>query len=127
MIVRLTKSIENYIRELETINQERKSSRPPIVGLPANKIVILKVSFRRRKDVWRKIELKTNNTLVDLNDAIQDAIGWDNDHLYSFFMNGKEDYDSEYTCPYEPEGRKTANIKISQLNLQNVKKKCLFI
>lgn len=74
--------------------------------------IILKVMFKRRKSNWRKIELKATNTLQDLHSSIQNALRWDNDHLYSFFMDNKmysTDIDSEYTCPFEPGGRKTAD------------------
>ena len=77
-----------------------------------NQTIIFKVMFKYRKGTWRKIELKATDTLEDLHDAIQDAIEWDNDHLYSFFMDNKfskGDFDAEYTRPYEPEGRNTAD------------------
>ncbi len=46
--------------------------------------------------------LRSEQTLDDLHLAIQAAIDWDGDHLYSFFMNGKV-YDRHYafTCPFE--------------------------
>lgn len=50
--------------------------------------------------VWRKIELKSDQTLEDLHFAIQDAYDWDADHLYSFFMSGRAwDASSEYSLP----------------------------
>ena len=39
--------------------------------------------------VWRKIELRGDQTLHDLHFAIQDAYEFDADHLYSFFMSNK--------------------------------------
>jgi hypothetical protein len=38
--------------------------------------------------VWRRVELRGDQTLEDLHDAIQDAFGWDDRHLYAFFMSG---------------------------------------
>lgn len=100
-------SLEQYILEIKEI------SKPFIPAkINKNQTIIFKVMFKYRKGVWRKIELKATDTLEDLHDAIQGAIGWDNDHLYSFFMDNnfhKGDFDAEYTCPYEPEGRKTAD------------------
>jgi hypothetical protein len=39
--------------------------------------------------VWRVIEILDNQTLEDLHDAIQEAFGWDDDHLYSFYMSNR--------------------------------------
>lgn len=50
--------------------------------------------------VWRKIELSASQSLEDLHLAIQEAYGWDADHLYSFFMSGKAwDKKTEYCLP----------------------------
>lgn len=50
--------------------------------------------------VWRKIEMRADQTLEDLHFAIQDAYEWDTDHLYSFFMSGKAwDTGTEYCLP----------------------------
>lgn len=50
--------------------------------------------------VWRKIELSGDQTLEELHYAIQDAYGWDADHLYSFFMSGRAwDSSTEYSLP----------------------------
>lgn len=57
-----------------------------------------KVKFKYAKRIYRTIELRSEQTLVDLNNAFQWAIGWDNDHLYSFYMTGKRD-DRRYEIP----------------------------
>jgi hypothetical protein len=50
--------------------------------------------------VWRKIEMRADQTLEGLHFAIQDAYEWDADHLYSFFMSGQAwDESSEYCLP----------------------------
>jgi len=57
--------------------------------------------------VWRKIEMRADQTLENLHFAIQNAYGWDADHLYSFFMSGKAwDESTEYRLPegYAPWG-----------------------
>jgi hypothetical protein len=49
-------------------------------------------------NVWRKIELRADQSLHDLHLAIQGSFSWDADHLYSFFMSGEAwDSASEYT------------------------------
>ena len=50
--------------------------------------------------VWRKIEMKADQTLQELHWAIQRAYKWGGDHLYSFFMSGKAwDQSTEYCLP----------------------------
>jgi hypothetical protein len=50
--------------------------------------------------VWRKVELRSDQTLADLHHAIQDAFEWGADHLYSFFMSGQAwDRSTEYCLP----------------------------
>jgi len=58
------------------------------------KTYILHVSLPGTGRVWRKIEIRADQTLEDLHLAIQRAYGWDADHLYSFFISGK-------ACPVE--------------------------
>jgi hypothetical protein len=52
--------------------------------------------------ISRTIELQSEHALDDLHAAIQRSIGWDSDHLYSFFMDGVM-YDRPYAfaCPKE--------------------------
>jgi hypothetical protein len=48
--------------------------------------------------VSRIIEIEEDDTLYDLHWEIQNAFGWDNDHLYSFYMSNKKgDTQSEYS------------------------------
>jgi hypothetical protein len=48
--------------------------------------------------VSRTIEIEEDDTLYDLHWEIQNAFGWDNDHLYSFYMSNKKgDTQSEYS------------------------------
>ncbi|WP_298716271.1 hypothetical protein [uncultured Oceanisphaera sp.] len=37
-----------------------------------------------------KLEIEENSSLHDLHDAIQAAVGFDNDHMYSFFISRRE-------------------------------------
>ena len=119
--------IEMTIKEIESYISELKEISKPFVPNPVNKnqTIIFKVMFRNRKGNWRKIELKAEQTLEDLHDAIQDILGWDDDHLYSFFMDNKfysRDFKMEYTRPSHPEGRKTADVKIGIFDLKQGQK-----
>ncbi len=58
------------------------------------------ITLRGGGRVWRKIEMRSDQTLEDLHYAIQDAYEWDADHMYSFFMSNRAwDESSEYTLP----------------------------
>jgi hypothetical protein len=78
-----------------------------------------KVVFQDAKDLWRRIELRGDQTLDDLHYAIQAAFDWDNDHLYSFYLSGKAwDTDTEYTHPDSmEEGRSAAAYRLEHLPL----------
>jgi pRiA4b ORF-3-like protein len=71
--------------------------------------------------VRRSIEVREDQTLVDLHDGIQEAFEWMNDHLYSFWLDGRffGDRSTEYTAPIEPdEDVATADTTISGLGLE---------
>lgn len=53
--------------------------------------------------ISRTFELEGTDSLYDLHIAIQDAFGWDNDHLFSFFMSG-EIWDNEKRYSGDPLG-----------------------
>lgn len=62
---------------------------------------IFKVKLRHDRRIWRKIEVLGGQTLHDLHGAIQEAYGFDDDHLYSYFMSGRawDLSDHEYFHP----------------------------
>lgn len=51
--------------------------------------ITFKVKFLGRKNIWLTLSLTDDKTLRKLNDAIQDGLGWMNDHLFEFIMSGK--------------------------------------
>jgi hypothetical protein len=53
------------------------------------KTFIFKVKLKHDRRIWRKVEALGSQTLDDLHLAIQEAYGFDGDHLYSYFMSGK--------------------------------------
>jgi hypothetical protein len=84
-----------------------------------NGVYDFKVSLAWNKRIYRIVELRSRQTLEDLHFAIQRAIKWDADHLYSFFMNGKL-FDDSYTvcCPYQEEQPPwTDDVAIGELGL----------
>lgn len=106
-IDKIINSLERYIEEIKELN---KPSIPAKIDL--NQTIVLKVMFKHRKGIWRKIEMRETDTMQALHEEIQDVMEWDNDHMYSFFMDNKrysKDPDMEVTCPFEPDGRKTSD------------------
>ncbi len=78
----------------------------------------LKVSLKWMPDVWRLIEIEQSQTLHHLHKIIQKAFGWDDDHLYSFFLSNKAwDGNSEYGGPGTESARKAKRATIESLNL----------
>lgn len=85
-----------------------------------------KVTYLRDPDVWRTIEIAENQTLDDLHRAIQNAVDFDADHLYSFFMSGRAwDDETEYASPHA-QGRSAARVRIGDLNLR-MKQRFLYL
>ena len=95
---------------------------------PPATVYRFKVSLANHKDVWRTIDVRSNQTLEDLHYAIQDAFGWDDDHLYAFFLSGKA-WDTS-TAYFRPEGRqqgmRSARTRLDRLGLVP-RKRCLYI
>jgi len=85
-------------------------------GAPAT--YTFKVTYMAKPDVWRAIEIAGDQTLDDLHYAILNAVNFDADHLYSFFMSGRAwDDATEYASPHA-EGRSAARAKIRDLGLR---------
>jgi hypothetical protein len=73
--------------------------------------------------VRRTITVRDDLTLVDLHYALQSAFGWDDDHLYSFWLDGSfwTSEDDQYMHPYhaasfDPPGR-SACARLHELGL----------
>jgi Plasmid pRiA4b ORF-3-like protein len=53
--------------------------------------------------IWREIELASNQTLADLGEAISEAFDFDDPHLWAFFLSGKPwDARTEYGLDPQP-------------------------
>lgn len=78
-----------------------------------------KVKLRGLPGMYRTIAARATDTLHDLHLAIQASIDWDNDHLYSFFLNNKR-YDERYSfaSPWDSDSPATADdVQIGGLGL----------
>jgi hypothetical protein len=99
---------------------------PPSAHPGAVLTYTFKVTYLRDPDVWRVIEMRANQTLNHLHHAIQDAVDFDADHLYSFYMSNKAwDETTEYSSPYT-EGLSAGGVKIRDLNLR-MKQRFLYL
>jgi hypothetical protein len=69
----------------------------------------------------RTIAVAADQTLEDLHGALREAFEWWDEHLYSFWLDGKfwGDRESEYTAPLEADpGTKTADATLASLDLK---------
>jgi hypothetical protein len=72
-------------------------------------------------EVTRRLAVPGNDTLDDLHHLLRSAFGWDDDHLYSFWLNGEfwSGPETEYTSPIEAEpDAKTADVALEQVELR---------
>jgi hypothetical protein len=71
--------------------------------------------------VSAKIAVAGHEHLTALHDAIQQAFSWENDHLYSFWLDGEfwGDAAAERVIPGAPDtDSKTADVRVDELRLQ---------
>ena len=92
------------------------------------RIYTFKVSLKDAPRIWRKIEVRGDQTLHQLHKAIFNAFERFEEHLYAFFLSNKPwDSSTEYGLPDpESEARSAKRTKIDSLGLQ-VKKKFLYV
>lgn len=77
-------------------------------------IYTFKVIFT--KGVWRKVVLTGEHTMQNLHEMILQAYEFDNDHLYSFFMDGKKWSKKCIASPHENFGHPQSDrIRIGDL------------
>lgn len=97
---------------------ERTEEPPPPASIAgASTLYRFQVAVEPDREVWRRIEMRGDQTLHDLHYAIQDAFEWDDDHLYAFYLSGKAwDEDTEYQRPFS-EGRSAGRARLEHLPL----------
>ncbi len=100
------------------LNEEEEPPDPP-TPLGPRLLYTLQVRLAWLPNIWRRIEIRGDQTLVDLHHIIQEAFGWDDDHLYSFFLSGQRwDRRSEYVSPWADDGRSAALYRLESLHLR---------
>lgn len=80
------------------------TSRQKVPCTP-RQVYVLRADLIGFRGVRRTIAVRADQTLVDVHDALQSAFGWDDDHLYSFWLKGTfwARDGSEYTHPFHAE------------------------
>jgi len=82
----------------------------PRTARNADQLVSLKVTLRGiRPPVWRRLVIPGTMTLGDLHQAIQAAMGWDDDHLHVFDIAGRSYSDPSAVDDVADEERATLN------------------
>jgi len=71
-------------------------------------------------EIWRKFIVDSSIFLDDFHDIIQVVMGWENSHLYAFYINGVEFMPAD--DDFEKEAEDTKGVKLSKLNLEKKSK-----
>ena len=72
------------------------------------------------RGVRARVAVGADQPLTALHDAIQEAFRWADDHLYSFWLDGRfwGDRDAEFTSPIAAdEAPRTADVPLAELGL----------
>jgi Plasmid pRiA4b ORF-3-like protein len=94
-----------------------RRDRPGFEEMP---VLVFDAELVGVRSVRASVAVGAEQHLTALHDIIQEAFGWFDDHLYSFWLNnefyGGEEF--EYTSPDIPdEGCRTADVPIAELDL----------
>lgn len=103
--------------------KRRKAQPSPQGKRGPVKTYVLRVSHHEYPDTWRDIEIAEDQNFEDLHLAIQQAFGWDDDHLYSFFT-GKKPFDPkhEISAPWAESSPHTHQVTLGSLGLKAKRK-----
>jgi hypothetical protein len=106
-------------QEMAEYDQEELEPVEPPSLTALTTLYRFQVKLEWAKRIWRRIEMRGDQTLDDLHEAIQQAFRWDNDHLYAFFLSGKAwDERSAYESPLSEEGRPASRYRLENLPLK---------
>jgi len=91
-----------------------------IPAAPGDAALVFDAELLNVRGVGARLAVLEHQPLTALHDAIQQAFGWWDDHLYSFWLDGSffGDTEVELTTPDTPdEGVTTADVSIAELGL----------
>jgi hypothetical protein len=95
-------------------------------------VYVLRADLVGFRGIHRTIAARSDQTLVDVHYALQAAFDWDDDHLYSFWLDGEfwSRNGREYTDPFhasqpnqlgalaQGSARRSAEIRLNRLKLK---------
>jgi Plasmid pRiA4b ORF-3-like protein len=91
-------------------------------ALAVRRAYVFRAELVDHPGVVRKVALAEENTLEDLNELLREGFGWDDPHLYSFWLSGEfwDGPETEYAAPFELEegGAASAQTPIADLGLE---------
>lgn len=87
---------------------------------------VFRATLARDPTVRRKAALSAEQTLEDLHELLREEFGWDDPHLYAFWLSGRfwDRDETEYTAPFELEesSAKSAQTPLGALELRDGQK-----
>ncbi len=89
-----------------------------IAAVPGDAALVFDAELVNVRGVRARLAVLERQPLSALHDAIQQAFGWFDDHLYSFWLDGRFWGEEEVTSPVVPdEAERTADVPIAELDL----------
>ena len=91
----------------------------PAIGA---RVLVFDALLLDTEEVTARLAVRSDQPLAALHDAIQEAFGWLDDHLYAFWLDGQfwGDAASEYTSPVSVDtDARTAEIRLRELDLSD--------
>jgi hypothetical protein len=83
---------------------------------------VFKLTLADDPRIWRTVALKETQTLDDLHEIIQEAFGWDSDHLYAFFMSNRKQWRApDVYGPPDAELSNDSDVPLTALGLKEGK------
>jgi hypothetical protein len=87
------------------------------------RVYVFQAKLGADRRVTRAVALAEEQTLEDLHELVRAEFGWDDPHLYSFWLSGRfwDGPETEYSAPDELEesGAKSARTPIAELGLEH--------
>ena len=111
--------------ELTAAGRQLAASEPAAPGAspaaPGDAALVFDAELVNVRGVRARLAVLERQPLTALHDAIQQAFGWWDDHLYSFWLDGRfwGSDEAEFTSPITPDhGVATADVPIAELDLR---------
>ena len=116
---------ETLTFELTTAGRQLAASEPAVPGTgpaaPGDAALVFDAELVGVRGVRARLAVLERQPLTALHDAIQQAFGWWDDHLYSFWLDGRfwGADEAEFTSPITPDhGVATADLPLAELDVR---------